>query len=88
MKITIPCLFNNPEKNTHEHSELGIDVPDSDLIERNITFYNIDCLVPRISGNKVSGTIIYSGRTMAHTLWSMKSIEKLIDNQKYLSFKN
>lgn len=70
MKLSIPCLFNNPEKNTHEHSELGINVPDSDLIEREITFYNIDVLVPRISGNKVSGTIIYASGCISHTLWS------------------
>jgi hypothetical protein len=74
----IPCLFNNPEKNTHEHNELGLDVSDSDLIQRTCYFYRIDSLCPRLRGLKIAGSVIYSGGVCYHSLLSMDEIHKII----------
>jgi len=64
-KIIIPCFYNNPELQTKQRTEIGIDdISDDELLERDVFFYSIDNVGPRLDDNGiVCGSIIHSGNT-------------------------
>lgn len=83
-KIEIPCLFNNPLLNTYQRSEFGEDIPDSELDERIVFFYKIDCVVPRVDNEGiVCGSIIVVGGSEYISKKYKNEIDEII--QKILS---
>lgn len=83
-KIAIPCLFHNLELNTFQREEMGETVPDYELIEREIFFYNIDVISPRVDDHGiVIGSILYSGGRDYITQLTKHQVDEII--QKVLS---
>lgn len=78
--IAIPCLYNNPENNTYQLAELGVDIDDSDLLVRDIYFINIDNVQHRVDevGN-IIGSIIVSGGFEYYSLLSAERVLDLIE---------
>ena len=71
----IPCLFNNPELNTYQLGQIGVDVNDDDLIVRDVYFITIDNISPRINDdNIVCGSIVSSGGSSYYSLLPMEEI--------------
>lgn len=79
-KIVIPCLYNNPELQTYERNEIcNEEVPDDQLIERDVFFYNIQNIGPRLDKDGiVIGTIIWSGTNEYVSRLSRYEIDEII----------
>ena len=83
-KIGIPCLFHNKELNTFQREEIGETIPDDELLEGEIFFYNIDVISPRCDDEGiVIGSILYSGGRDYISKLTKHQIDEII--QKILS---
>lgn len=79
-KIVIPCFYNNPDLQTKQRSQMGCDdVSDDELIERDVLFYNIDNVGPRLDNDGiVCGSIIHSGNTEYESPLLKHEIDEII----------
>ena len=75
----IPCLFNNPENNTYDLNQMGIDVPDEDFIVRDVYFFVIDNISPRVFDDMtINGSVISSGGSSYYSLLKVEEIVEKI----------
>lgn len=79
-KVVIPCFYNNPQLNTKQRLEIGIEeVSDDELLQRDVMFYQINNVGPRVdSNNVVCGSIIHSGNTEYESPLSKHEVDSLI----------
>lgn len=79
-KIVIPCLYNNPELETYNRANLANEeISDEELLERDVYFYQISCVAPRVSSDGiVIGTIIYSGNNEYISLLLKHEVDEII----------